>query len=194
MHITIAGLNIETSETLQAHAAEKMQLLTKYFDHIVGVDISLKTERANHLAEITVSANGIFLRAIGEGKDFYGAIDDAETKLARQLEKYKGRLKKHLHRRVHHAERLSALEALMTTESAVEDESLSDAPEDMFADYAPKINHKDVKKLEPMSVDDAVMQMDLLHKPAFLFQNASTGKLNMVYREEAGHVRWVEPA
>ena len=55
------------------------------------------------------------------------------------------------------------------------------------------VKHKEVTHVEAMSVDEAVMQMDLLHKPAYLFQNASTGTLNVVYRDVDGSVRWVSP-
>jgi hypothetical protein len=44
-----------------------------------------------------------------------------------------------------------------------------------------------------MSVDEAVMQMDLLHKPAYMFLNAKSGKMNMVYRESEGRIRWISP-
>jgi putative sigma-54 modulation protein len=193
MKLTIAGLHVETGEALQTHCEEKMRELKKFFEHVIDVDVSLREERGQHLAEATVHANGVHLRAIGEGRDFYTAIDDAEAKLTRQLKRYKGRMNKHLKNRVTHAERLEKLAKLEAVHHTVEEESLENVPDDWFADLAPVIRHKEVKDIEPMNVDDAVMQMDLLHKPAYLFQNAQTGNLNVVYRDSDGSVRWVEP-
>ena len=170
-----------------------MLTLKKYFDQVIDVDISFETERHMHLAEVTVHASGIHLRAIGEGADFFAAIDDAEHKLERQLKKYKGRLMKHRQRRQKYADQLKTVAPMTATHHDLAEDDLEAAPEDIFADYIPTIKHKKVQDISPMSVDEAVMQMDLLHKPAFLFQNAKTGKLNVVYREGESTVRWVEP-
>ncbi len=193
MKLNIAGLHLQTGDSLQAYCEEKMQTLKKYFDQVIEVDLSLREEHEHHYAEVTVIASGVNLRALGDGTDFFKAVDVAEQKLERQLKKYKGRLKKHRKRRQHNNEKSKIFQMLSTTERTVDDKALEDAPEDMFVEYAPTIVHKDVKNLEPMSVDEAVMQMDLLHKPAFLFQNAQTGKLNVVYREAENQIKWIEP-
>ncbi|MDD9912827.1 MAG: ribosome-associated translation inhibitor RaiA [Alphaproteobacteria bacterium] len=195
MKLNIAGLHMETGDSLKQHCEDRMLTLKKYFDQVLEVDVSCHEERGKHLAEVTVHASGIYLRALGEGDDFYQAISDAETKLERQLQRYKGRLQKHRKRRQHDNSKLKDMQALAAVHHTVEEDSLEEAPADeaWFAEFAPTIRHKEVKKIDPMSVDEAVMQMDLLHKPAYLFQNAQTGTLNVVYRDTDGSVRWVSP-
>ena len=195
MKITIAGVHMDTGSTLQAHCEEKLVVLKKYFEHVLEIDVAFNDEGVNTEAEVSLFANGIHLHATGVGADAYQAIDDAASKLERQLQKYKGRLNKHIKRRQHNEEKLKVLESLAVVHHSVDDEQDDDTSEETWLeDYAPKVNKKTVSKVAPMSVDEAIMQMDLLHKPAFLFQNAQTGTLNVVYREGDGSVKWVEPS
>lgn len=194
MEVMITGLQMDVGDSLKDHCAQRMEELTKYFEKITGVDVSMRHEKGgHHYAEVVVYASGINLRAIGDGTDFYGAVDDAAQKLAKQLQRYKGRLQKHRNRRSGEPVGLTHLPVYQSHEVELEEDDLENAPEALFAEYMPKIVRKQLSNVEPMSVDEAVMQMDLLHKPAFMFQNARTGALNMVYRDHDGTVRWVDP-
>lgn len=192
--VTIAGLHMEVGDALRQHCAAKVEdMKAQHFEHITDISISFRNERHRNLAEVNSHANGIHLHAEGEGNDFYLAIDDALSTLGRRLEKYKGRMNKHRNRRAKMKE-MEALPTMTATYHMVEEESLEQAPEDMFAEYMPKIKHKKIDNIETMSVDEAVMQMDLLHKKFFLFRHPKSGRLNVVYREEEdGPVGWIEP-
>lgn len=196
MKLTITGLHMDTGATLKTRTEEKMEGLTTYFDKINDVHVVFVNEPHHqhlHKAEVRVHANGIVLQAEGTGIDWYGALDDVYSKLQKQLEKYKGRLQKHRERRAKYAKQLNAVTAISIEDHAMAEDTLEDMAEDLFAEFAPEIVKKEVSRLEPMSVDEAVMQMDLLHKPAFLFLNARSGELNMVYREQDRTVRWIAP-
>lgn len=196
MQVTVTGVHMETGEALKAHTEAKMVELKHYFEHVMDVHVAFVKEAHHHHlhgAEVTVHVNGLTLRAEGQGIDFYAAIDDAQGKLLRQLEKYKGRLGKHRERRRKLKEKERSLPPLAMLEAEVEEEHLEEFPTDLFAEFAPKIAKKEVSRVAPMTVDEAVMQMDLLHKPAFMFLNAQTGAMNMVYREGGNVVRWVAP-
>jgi putative sigma-54 modulation protein len=196
MRVTIAGVHMATGDALKEQTQAKANELATHFEKINSVHVAFVQEAPHHHlhhAELTVQANGITLRAEGQGVDWYGALDDANAKLIRQLEKYKGRLTKHRERRSQFKEHLKDLGPLAVEEQLVEEATLEGLPTDLFADFAPTIAKKEVSQIAPMSLDEAVMQMDLLHKPAFLFKNAQTGALNMVYREGENAVRWVAP-
>ena len=195
MRVTVAGVHMETGEALQSHAKERLQDLKKYFDQVVDVHVAFVQEPHHHhihVADVLVHASGLNLRAEGQGIDWYGALDDATGKLAKQLEKYKGRLEKHKERRKKMERKLKELGNIQFEEASVV-ESEGDGFDGVFAEFAPEIVKKEVTKIAPMTVDDAVMQMDLLHRNAFLFLNVDTGQLNMVHREDGNVVRWVGP-
>ncbi len=197
MKLSIAGLHVDTGDTLKAHIEEKLSQLTNIFSQIHEADVSLKKDGHKFVAEITLFASGLNMRAAGEGADLYLATDDACSKLLKQIDKYKGRMNKHLNRRMEKNERLVAIEeqaqAISLRHQTVEESSLEDFPDDMFAEFMPKIEHKDVRNIQTLTVDEAVMQMDLLHTNFFIFQNPKSGDLNVVYREPSGTIGWVEP-
>ncbi len=196
MRVTIAGVHMTTGDALKQHAEAKATELAHHFEKINTVHVAFVQEPHHHhlhAAELTVQANGITLRAEGQGLDWYAALDEATAKLVRQLEKYKGRLNKHRERRSQFKEHLKDMGPMAMEERLMAEEALDGAPTDFFAAFAPKVAKKEVSEVAPMSLDEAVMQMDLLHKPAFLFRNAQTGVLNMVYREGENAIRWVAP-
>lgn len=193
-NITIAGQHMDLGASLKTFCEEKIAELDKYFDKVTTADISFTHEGPKFEAEVTAHANGIILRAIGLGEDAYVAMTDATNKLEKQLQKYKGRLKKHIRRRQQHEGRIADMQKLAAAVSVVEETGFNDTLEDdnWFEAFAPQVKHREVNDISPMSVDEAIMQMDLLHKPAFLFQNVQTGEMNMIYRDTDHSIKWVE--
>lgn len=195
MDITINGVHMDLGAALQDHTQKKIADIQHYFDQVQAVDVFFKdTSHGKCEADLTVHASGIVLRAEAEGAESYSALDAAFAKIVVQLKKYKGRLGKHRERRQKYEEKFSGMASLAMEDAHVEEDALDGVPHNLFEDYAPQVVRKDVSEIAPMSVDEAVMQMDLLHKPAYLFLNARTGTLNMVYREKGNIVRWISPA
>lgn len=192
---------MDTSEALREHTEAKMNDLKAYFDQVLDVKVTFLHEPHHqymHIADITVHASGLMLRAEGDGADFYAAIDTAVGKLHKQLRKYKGKLEQRRSKQKEFKEQIRDLGPLAFEENHMLDsrdgtDFDSTGLDGAYGDFAPDIAKKEVSKIAPMTVDEAVMQMDLLHKPAFLFMNVDTSELNMVYREGENSVRWVAP-
>lgn len=195
MQVNITGRRIDVGDALKEHCQERLQGLSKHFHNIVDVSVNLAIEGHRHIAELVVNAAGITARAEAEGGDLYGAIDEASARLVRQLDKYKGRLQKHRRRRQEASVSgaLGELPPMRATERVVSEADLEEAPEDIFAEFMPKVVRKELRDLQPLSVDEAVMQMDLLQTSFYLFQNPQTRQINAVYRRGNGEVAWVEP-
>ncbi|PIZ31836.1 MAG: ribosomal subunit interface protein [Alphaproteobacteria bacterium CG_4_10_14_0_8_um_filter_53_9] len=194
MDISMKGVGMELGTALQTHTEGKIADIQHYFDQVHAVEAYFKeVPHGKHEADLTVHASGATLRAEGEGADSYAALDAAFAKAVAQLKRYKGRLQSHREQRQKYEAKLAGLAPVSFEDAAVEEASFEGMPGDMFAEFAPEIVRKDVSEVAPMSVDEAVMHMDLLHKPAYLFQNAKTGKLNMVYKEKGNVIRWVAP-
>lgn len=193
MQIHITGRHVDAGEALKNHINDKIESLEQYFHNVVDVNVVLKQEGHRHIVEVNTLLSGIVLRAEGEGADFYLAMDEVTEKLIRQLKKYKGRLQKHRKRRQEASARMEEIIPIQAVEQYVDEDSLEDAPEDIFAEYIPTVVHKDVRDLQSLSVDEAVMQMDLMHMSFYIFQNAKSGDINVVYRRDDGKIGWVEP-
>lgn len=188
MDLQITGLHMEVGDSLKGHCSEAIDSISEYFPEIVDANVQFSNNGHIHKVDIKLHASQIHLRAESEAGDFYQAVDGAIDKLKRRLKKYKGRLQKHRRRRdtekFMHAEKLSAVH------NHILEGALDDAPE--TGTYAPDVNRKDIKDVQTLTVDEAVMQMDLMHTNIFLFHNIDTGAVNIVYREDDGAVGWVE--
>lgn len=95
MQLNVTGKHIEITPPLREFIDSKFAKLEHYFEHINQVYIVLKIEKVMHIVEATLHVNGGELHATAESKDMYAAIDNLIDKLARQLTKYKDKLKQH---------------------------------------------------------------------------------------------------
>lgn len=176
MQLNITFRHVEPSEALKAYAVEKVDRLKKYFDGLVEGHVILSLEKIRHTAEVTLQANGFQVNAKEENSDFYSAVDNVAEKLERQLVRYKEKIKRH--KPLTNRERRSLQEKVYAYESFVEE--------------APRVLQTEHYHTHPMSLDDAVMQMDLAGQ-AFLVFTDDDGKVKVVYRREDGHYGLIEP-
>lgn len=103
MQMTITGHHVEVSPALRAYVTEKMQRLSRHFDHVISIDVILNVEKLDQIAEATVNAGGRTLFATHTATDLYAAIDGLADKIDRQVRRLKARLRDR-----HHAKPLRA--------------------------------------------------------------------------------------
>lgn len=187
MDLQITGLHMEVGDSLKGHCQEAISSVSEFFPEIVDANIQFSNRGHIHKVDIKLHASHIHLRAEAEGADYYQAVDDAMEKLKRRLTKYKGRLTKHRRRR--DTEKFANAEHVVAVHNQLNEEALENAADD---NYAPDVVAKKIKNVQTLTVDEAVMQMDLMHTNVFMFHNIDTGALNVVYREDDGMVNWVE--
>ena len=176
MNLNITFRHVEPSAALKDYAVEKVDRLKKYFDGLVEGHVVLGQEKIRHLAEVTLQANGLRINAKEENADFYSAIDNVVDKLERQLVRYKEKLKRH--KPLTNRERRSLQEKVYAYES--------------FEEATPRVIQTEHYATHPMSVDEAVMQMDLTDR-AFVVFTDQDDKVKVVYRREDGHYGLIEP-
>lgn len=154
------------SDSLKARAEKKLGKLDRYFNRDAEALIRFRQQRGGrNIAEITVSVNGLILRAEESSNDMYLSIDRAVDKLESQIRRYRTKMDKHLR------------DTIEAPEEAVEP-VYEEAHYDVVR----------VKKfaVKPMDVDDAITQMELLGHNFFLFTNAETETMNVLYRRNDG--------
>ncbi|MCW2257739.1 putative sigma-54 modulation protein [Providencia alcalifaciens] len=95
MEFQITGHNIEVTPALRETIEKKVRKLEQLFDRINGIQVVLKVEKVQQIAEATVQVNGAELHASAEESDMYAAIDQLVDKLSRQLTKHKEKLRQH---------------------------------------------------------------------------------------------------
>lgn len=176
----VTGKNLEVTPALRAYAEKRVAKLTKFFEHYKSVhaEILLSMQRELGVVEVTLRVSGLILRGVGKTEDMYASIDQAVERIERQLVKYKSRIQT----------RLQDVPKI----SSVAGNGFADLPVD--EETAP---HQIVRTkrfaIKPMSVEEAVLQMELIGHDFYVFANASTEEVNVVYRRKDGNYGLIEP-
>ncbi len=180
MQTNITFRNLDATEAIKSYAREKVDRVNKYLDKASEAHVVLALERHLHHADITIHAGPFFLRGREKSEDMYASIDLAMDKIERQLKRYKEKLKSH-RAQPHHAE---------PPPLRVRHDVVSMEPSEV--ESAPEIVRTNEFTAKPMSVEEAVMQMDLIHNDFLVFQNAQSREINVGYRRKDGNYGLIE--
>jgi len=191
MQINITFRNLEATEALKDYAREKIERVNKYLDQAGEAHVVLSLERHLHHADLTIHAGTFLLRGREKSEDMYASIDLAMDKIERQLRRYKEKLKRHHGReRIHHRqEMLNHREQIRVRYDVLE---LADPEKTEQQEVSPRVIRTNEFLVKPMTVDEAVMQMDLMNNDFLVFTNASSREMNVVYRRKDGHYGLIE--
>jgi len=178
MDITVTFRHMEHSDALESYAKDKVGRLSKYLDSILDAHVILFVEKNRHTAEVTMNVSGVTINGQETREDMYSAIDLLVEKMERQIKKHKDRIMK---RRPAHK-----LPARAATSSIISLESMEESKE-------PQIIKVEDYTVKPMTLEEAAMQIDLLHNDFLVFTNAGTEKVNVIYRRKDGNYGLIEP-
>ena len=176
MQISVTFRNMKPSDALRNYAEDKIECLRKYVSPPTDVHVVLAKHKYLNEADIKVMYRGIVMRGEDNTEDMYTSIDSAVDKIERQARKYKEKIRKY--------QPISLGEDLMVRHEVIDQESMDEA--ELKVIKSEELNAK------PMSVDEAVMQMDLLNNDFLVFRNASSKEVNVVYRRADGNVGLIE--
>lgn len=198
MQLNITFRNLDASDALKAYAREKVERVNRYLDRAGEAHVVLSLERHLHHADITVHSGRFVLRGRDKSSDMYASLDNAMDKIERQLIRYKERLKQHHGRdRVHH--RHEHLEQALKVQHAVLDyaqehdgEGEEDAAPAPPTATPPRVVKTNELLARPMSVEDAVMQLNLMNNEFLVFTNGETQAVNVLYRRKEGGYGLIE--
>ncbi len=188
MQVTVSSRHTEVSEPLRASAIEKIGRLERFLEGMDYAEVHFSEEKNPRIAdrevcEVTIEGHGHHVRCKVAAPDGFAAVDRAVDKLEQQLTRLKSRLRK---RPVAAGRRTSVssdgAEALVSDD----DDGPSMADDAYVARNGEEILRRKSFALEPMSVDDAVLQLQLLEHDFFLFTNVETGLSAVLYRRHSG--------
>lgn len=161
MKIIVTGKNITISDKIQDAIDKKFEKLGKYFADDIQAKVVIHPEKAKVKMEATIVTKGTIFRAENVSQDVFDCIDVVAEKLLTQMSKYKGKLmKKH------------------TTKESIKFEMIPEVPEV----EEQKVVKTKKFQLTPMTVDDAVLQMEMLQHNFYVFINVETDAVNVVYK------------
>lgn len=201
MQIVVSGKNIHLSQALKDYAEKKLVAIKKYFDHIIEVDVNLSTDDVrdqtrSKVCEVTVWANGVVLRGKKASEDLYASIDMVADKIERQVKKYKEKLKE-VPRRQTGKEARTGIHSILSFDGGKKGAKGGKKVVDEDVAEAARAEHRIVRSgtfsMKPMFADEAVEQLDLLKQGFYVFSNAETNQINVIYKRTDGNFGLIEP-
>jgi len=173
MQYIISGKNIDVTEGLKEAIYEKIGKLERYFTPETEVHVTLSVEKERQKIEITIPMKGNIVRAEQVSNDMYVSIDLVEEIIERQLRKYKNKL-------VDQQQTAASLSKAFVEEEIHDDDEI-------------KIIRSKKFGMKPMYPEDACVQMELLGHNFFVFRNAETEEVNVVYKRKGNTYGLIEP-
>ena len=173
MRFNIIGRNIDVTEGLRAAVEEKLGKLDKYFTDDTEISVTLCVEKERQKIEVTIPVKGSIIRSEQVSSDMYVSIDLVEEVIERQMRKYKTKLVN----KAHNAGGFNPAYVDYQYEDEAEIKIIRTKQFDM----------------KPMFPEDACVQMELLGHSFYVFCNAETGKMNVVYKRKGNTYGLIEP-
>jgi putative sigma-54 modulation protein len=165
---------MEVTNALKDYVEKRVGKIDKYFENLMEVQATLSVEKDRHIIEVTVPLDGIILRGEESTHDMYSSIDKVVDKIEKQIEKYRTKINRRL-----------------------KDTSIRTNFESFDIDKDENNGARIVKTkrfaFKPMPVEEAVLQMNLLGHDFFVFSNADTDEVNVVYKRKDGNYGLIEP-
>lgn len=173
MNFIISGKNVDITEGLRSAVTDKLSKLEKYFTPDTEIHVTLSVEKERQKIEVTIPVKGNIIRSEQVSNDMYVSIDLVEEVIERQLKKYRTKL-------------ISQKQSVASfTKSFIEKEEEQD--DDI------KILRTKKFDIKPMYPEDACIQMELLGHNFFVFCNAETDQVNVVYKRKGNTYGLIEP-
>lgn len=173
MRFTISGKNIEITPGLRSAVEDKIGKLEKYFAPETEVQVTLSVEKERQKIEVTIPVKGSIIRSEQVSNDMYVSIDLVEEIIERQLKKYKNKL-------VDQQQSASCFKKEFIEKEYMDEEEI-------------KIIRNKKFDIKPMYPEDACIQMELLGHNFFVFCNAETDQVNVVYKRKGSTYGLIEP-
>jgi putative sigma-54 modulation protein len=177
MQVNITFRHLDSTEALKSYAREKIEHIQRYVDRPTEAHVVLYVDNLEHHADINLQAGQFHLRGQAKSEDMYASIDAAADKIERQLKKHKEKLKNHKF-------------APAPANWAPVD--VTHAVFDLEKSASDRVVKQKSFQAKPMTLDEAILQLDLMNAQFYVFQNVKDRAINIVYRRDDGNLGLVE--
>jgi len=193
--------HMDSSDALRNYAEERLTKIKRYFSDPLKVNCTFSVEKINHIAQFDVTLrNGLQLHSSETTENMYSSIDMALAKMERQVRRYKDRITQH---KPHKGKAARVRQIVIAGDAFDEPETMVEAEERRSEEQpaeaasaldkaAAQIVREKEFRAERLTVQEAVMQLNLMHKAFLVFTNTETGDINVIYRMEHGDYGLIE--
>jgi putative sigma-54 modulation protein len=185
MKLVIQGKNIEVTDAIREYVSQKIDKAVSHFQSLTTeVDVHLSVARnpritSKQAAEVTIYANGAVIRAEEKSENLYASIDLVADKISRKLRKFK--------------ERKSSKSAAKTAVAVLEQPPLPLPNDNRVPELPAQVVRNKYFTMSPMSIEEAVDQLELVDHDFYVFRNTESGEINVVYERNHGGYGVIQP-
>lgn len=187
--------HMESSDAMRTYAEERLSKIRRYFSDPLKTSCTFSVEKLNHIVQFDVTLrNGLQLHSSESTENMYSSIDMALAKMERQVRRYKDKIKSHQPSRGRSAkirQRIFDAGYVQESQSWSQPEPVEAVPKAPEGDLPAVIREKEFKA-ERLDIQQAIMQMNLLHKSFLVFTNVKTNDINVIYRTEDSNYGLIE--
>jgi len=186
MNLRISGKQMDIGDAFRTRIENRIgEAIDKYFDGGYSGKVTVEKSNSRFSADCLVHLDtGMALQATGQALDPQGAFDAAAERIEKRLRRYKRRLKSHAPAATASAGTIDLAYRVMAP--------VAEDDEEVGEDYSPAVVAESTLALKTMTVADAVIELDMKDSPVFLFRNASSDHVNIVYRRPDGNIGWID--
>ena len=190
MAIKVSGKNLDIGESLRAQVETRLHAaIGKYFDGAGSGHVMVSRDGTGFRTDCVVKlASGTVLESSGVAPDAYASFDQSALRIEKRLRRYKRRVKSRIGEGLAEPRPAEAESAYSILEQP-DDEQL----EAETGEFHPVVIAETTKRLDRLTVGEAVIELDLTGAPALVFRHAGNGRVNVVYRRHDGTIGWVDP-
>jgi putative sigma-54 modulation protein len=170
---------MKPTESIRIYAEEKLSKIKKYLDAPIEAHVVLSVEKFRHIADITLSVNGIVMKGIEETEDMYSAIDQVMDKLEAQVKKSRSKI------RNRRTEGRTGEHTFPLEESDEEGSLGSDTP---------RIEVEELLLAKPIDPEEAALQLLASQQDFLVFRNSRSEEINVIYKRKDGNLGLVMPS
>lgn len=194
MKFSVTFRRMDATDAIKQYAEEKVKKIKRYFPEPITAHVVLGLERYQHRADINITlSNGLVLKGSETSEDMYSSIDLAVGKIERQVRRYKDKIRSH---------KPATGPMLPFRRHVIEEEPLP-APEEPVGqtsetgpgeEAVPRVIRSDSFTAKAMTVEEAVMQLNLMNNSFLVFTNADNLAINVIYRRNDGNYGLIDTA
>ena len=189
--IDVTGRSIHVTPSMKDYAVEKISKINKFTDRIIDVHVIMDVQKLDHRCEIILKVNNVKIRSQADTTDMYASIDEAVKRMEAQLRRYLSKLHDHFSKAKEDEKmKIDVITPLMEDDMvySINDQIDGDHDEHLQEIYKPhKVVKQKTKPLKSLTIDEAVLKMDLSLDHFLIFRNEKTKGLQVIYRREDGN-------
>lgn len=178
MQISVSFRNVDPSDHLKSYAENRMARFKKYMEEPVEIHLVLSIQKFRHTADVTISADGIKIKAQEETGDLYSAIDMVLDKIEKQMKRHRDKIKEH--KPEEKAKGRPKVQKIREEGETDEEDS-------------PQIVTTERIFAKPMDAEEAAWQLRISKSEFLVFTNSKTRLINVLYRRKDGNFGLIEP-